>query len=59
MKPAEKAEWWETQAERNEAAMTKASPEMAEVLRASAAACREAADLERGLAAEEEAPPAE
>ncbi len=53
MKPAERSEWWEAQAEQNEAAVTKASPEMAKVLRASATACREAADVERSLVAKE------
>lgn len=53
MKPAERYEWWEAQAEQNEAVATKASPEMTKVLRASATACREAADVERSLVAEE------
>lgn len=53
MKPAEKAEWWEEQAGQNEAAAANASPEMAKMLRASAATCREAADIERSLVAEE------
>ncbi|MBI1658734.1 MAG: hypothetical protein IS632_08190 [Thaumarchaeota archaeon] len=53
MNPAERAEWWEAQAEQNEAAAAKASPEMTMALRMSATACREAADVERSLAAEE------
>lgn len=53
MKPTEKVEWWEEQAGQNEAAAVNASPEMAKMLHASAATCREAADVERSLIAEE------